>query len=473
MSTSDSASETPRSSMLCRAATAIAETCQSIGDRVHLARSCEDDHHVVHPGMTVGVCVILAFVYYQGVREVYQGSAPTVASLLFVLFLISGLAMIVAIQVDSHVAQDLSEEDVVARRWRGATGFLVLTFVWTMIVQFQLYMAFVAWQYPYACDLMEVHGRGANVTTWRGGAWLQLDVQSTESLTDAGGFDWDVECNDSVRVLGNRGGRETFALLSHLVPFVFVMLYVMGIGPKLGVNFAAMVIDFVDIQDFFAILLDDNMLLAYWDKGDVYDATGVAPEGGRLVWILVFTWFVIASIYISMFPIIKVLSVPHANLGVISSSDVETPIDRPAVSPTTVGGSADSDSEDPKAPRAREASALESHGRCCGYEVRPACASRLESVLSLFMIEIPFFILRIWCSMRMRIIVSSLLMKNMFSIIYDSLSMISGGFHAKKSDTRNKCWLLEPLFDVAERMHEFFTDMPIRRRTSSAGKGAE
>eukprot|EP00929_Paragymnodinium_shiwhaense_P044846 TRINITY_DN22996_c0_g1_i4.p1 TRINITY_DN22996_c0_g1~~TRINITY_DN22996_c0_g1_i4.p1 ORF type:complete len:452 (+),score=66.99 TRINITY_DN22996_c0_g1_i4:72-1427(+) len=432
---------------LTRSRSAIEQTCVSVGDRVHLARTSAggEEKPIVHPGMTVLACVILAFVYYRGVHDVYHGETPAIAMFFFVVFLVSGVAMVVALQVDSKTALDLSGASASARRWRGATGFFVLTFVWTMIVQFQLYMTLVAYQYPYTCELSAVQGgNGTNVTTFMAAGWQNLEAKRTMSLERAGGFDWDLECNDSVSVLGTRGGRETFALLSHLVPFVFVMLYVMGIGPTLRVNFAAMVIDFVDIQDFFAMLLDDNMILAYWNKADMYKA-----EGGKLVWTLVFNGFVLASIYISTFPIIKVLSVPR------SKGETPSCVSSSPVTPTLVGGPTEVHADVPKV--CVTGLTTERYDRCFGYEVTPACASRLEAVLSLCMIEIPFFVLRLYCSMRMRIIASSLMMKNFFAIVYDVLTMIAGGFGRKKSAERRMCWCLEPLFDVAQRMHEFFT----------------
>ena len=78
-------------------------------------------------------------------------------------------------------------------------------------------------------------------------------------------FDWDVECNDSVEVLLVRGGREPIAILSHCVPFIFLLAYASGVGRKLKTHFGGLVIDFIDLQDFFLLLLEDDLILGYFE----------------------------------------------------------------------------------------------------------------------------------------------------------------------------------------------------------------
>eukprot|EP00927_Polykrikos_kofoidii_P039186 TRINITY_DN33620_c0_g1_i3.p1 TRINITY_DN33620_c0_g1~~TRINITY_DN33620_c0_g1_i3.p1 ORF type:complete len:530 (+),score=81.70 TRINITY_DN33620_c0_g1_i3:44-1633(+) len=467
----------------------IERTLRAAGIKVHHAGRNALQKLSVRFAWTLIFCFILVLAYYLALKDVYDGRAPLVATIVFSVWVTSGVFMCIVVACEKCIKRH-SDEAFVLRIWLGSFAMI---FVWAMIFQFQVYLAMIAWKYPYICELAAVTDPTANITVYLGGRTSAHTVGKS-TVQKAGGFDWDVECNDRVKVLGIRGGRETVALLSHAVPFIFACMYAVAIGSRLGISFNRMVLDFIDLQDFYSMLLDNNMILGYWGRADVSDPHG-NTYGGEIIWQVVFWWFIGASIYVCTFPILKVLSAQSAQTAETRTKQAAT---APPAPRTLVEGElreAAAARPRPSAPVAGklveaapvqgellEAPALtygkpheaapvkgEVHeedvkvsiatheGRHCCHGWNPSGIKRVEAFFSLMTIEIPFFVIRLFCSVRMRMVASNLLAKNFFAGCYDVGRLWSGEDQKRTGKRASRQFMVSSrvLDGALEAVHDF------------------
>lgn len=438
----------------------MSETLVDFNRRMSRPWSPDKANNKTHPAWIMLLCLLLAAAYYQAVCEVYHPSdySPWAATLALGLFVVSGICFVATTGLEGVLPDCLRSEMLVSRLHKGS-GLSKMVFLFSMLVQFQIYMAMVAWQYPWACDFFTVSEDPGHVRTYRESNG-RLEIVDKASLDSVGGFDWDIECNDNLSVLGTRGGREIISILSHVVPFLFAGVYVVVVSSRLRLNFTGMVMNYIDVQDFFLLLLDENMILGYWNKADVYRRTS-ATLGGYYIWRLVFIWFILASVHICVFPLIKILSapVPPDPVTTAVAHTVEGTIIGVLVPEAQVPETcADVVIEDIEAPPAvpDTASRRDGPGRCCGYQV--LAINRLEAATSLAILDGPFFVLRVYCSMKLRILASSLLIKNLFSMVYNIVRLIGKEeiFSDRHKCLRRCCCGLQPLLHLVERLAVFF-----------------
>lgn len=234
-----------------------------------------------------------------------------------------------------------------------------------MISSFLLNLWYMANLYPYGCEFYDYSGELnitlANLTTHR--------LYSFNGTTDEEGVfnnkswerDWDlvVDCNIRMEMFWVwAGGRESLAILAHCFPLIWMVTLVL-LAKVIDVKdvWGGIAADIVDLQDFFLLLLEDDLIVAYWEPA----LEGDAPKS--LYWLITVLFFM-NGFYMLFWPFVS------AFLLKLYPSDKKT-----------IQG----------------------------------IVNIVTRLASLLLCEIPFFWVRVYLSNKCNIIASSLVVKNVLS----------------------------------------------------------
>jgi len=351
----------------------------------------------------------------------------------FVLFLLSAASLPIQLYFGNHFDCD----NVMCNGCAICSMFLVAALT---LSQFQMYLGLLGWAYPYLVDpkaLMNTE--------------FAYDPAVREfNFTDiAADMDWTFErktMNSSSFVTAQGltdhilPSSEHVGLVAHCIPVVAAMIYQFGLGSA-GVgmgSIGAIVVDFIDVQDFFLLLLENDIVVSYWSRPkEINEAWGRDANFGkvnvtlsngethlfestqkrfeawqkeiikgntRLNWMLdfdpegpyynyhlwkcIFVYFIVGSVYVAFWPVIEV-----GLTLVLRASDMDW----------------------------KFAEGVKKKKRICKIRTRLLA---IQAMLSLFCIEIPFFTLRFACSQYYGILMSSLFIKNAVSIVVDTLKLV-------------------------------------------------
>jgi len=347
--------------------------------------------------MAMTLCIFLSAAYGLAVMQLYEFEPPAIFWPVHMAFAVSGLFLV-------YVIFFLHDSAVLPYCSKCLIGVAGIVFLFTMLAQFPINMMLVARQYPYVCEFSAV--ASGEAISYKGvrpaGASPHLKALSYEPLHSTDDYDWDVECDPPHKILGFRGGRMPIQLMSQFIPLVFFLMYASGIGYKLRLSFQSMVVDSMDLQDFFLMLLDDELILGYWNKGDMY---GGGP-GGKVEWTMIYTWSIVAAAYLSIYPLIKVLATPRKRI--VADGD---------------GSSSESELSTPMGSIAGSVSHGYIHEECCDMGGCYSRVLRFEILCSLFLIDVPFGILRLRCATAFKQPLPAMLVKNALSGMYDVLRL--------------------------------------------------
>jgi hypothetical protein len=176
-----------------------------------------------------------------------------------------------------------------------------------------------------------------------------------------------------------QGGREFFALLCHFSPLMFA-LAVKSRSPNAKVLIPFL--NMVDLQDFFLLLLDDNLIKNFWGRDSCDDERYRCSGRSSLTWTWIMIFFWTGS-----------LATIHTIFGLRNI--------------------------------------FENSSQCrCSCPVGKQFVSLRrplrEALCHLFLLDIPFLVLRFWCSLQFDIVASTLLLKNASGIILSCAEIFNG-----------------------------------------------
>lgn len=217
----------------------------------------------------------------------------------------------------------------------------------------------MALAYPYGCQFFEQLIEKQVVIDYAQGT----HVMSPYNTTEDPGFIADCE---ELTLFNSPTGKEPVAVLTHVLPILFSIIAFFLKSNINSDNFdlAGQIIDLVDLQDFFLLLIEDDIFMAFWSLGHE-----------PWLWYLIVVLYFFNGVFLLFTPLMKSIFLP--------------------------GPDADDDHK--------------------WYYWLFLGAERLHS---LFFIELAFLVIRMYCSHHMEIISSSLLIKNFFSAIFDLKSLV-------------------------------------------------
>lgn len=184
---------------------------------------------------------------------------------------------------------------------------------------------------------------------------------------------------DCPRLLGDIPARVVTTTMGHV--FAVAAIGVLGglavVKPRLAPIIPRVAIDFVDLQDFALLLIDDEILKTFWGRAE-------NGYGGEWLW-----WLLFVNVILAFLSMLVDLVYHYA-----TESD-EEPV-KFLTSPHWGARKAVNHMEDTQQAWRRS----DNIGNCC----------------SLFFVEIPFIVMRTYTSFRFDVAPSSLVLKNAASI---------------------------------------------------------
>lgn len=255
------------------------------------------------------------------------------------------------------------------------------------IGHFTVYMGAIGWEYPHVCEFN-------HWPTGRGFDYLHMEHVNWTGGDELDFGEWTADC-DRVKICPlkgltrygdkfcTKGGRELFAMMAHSFPvFLGSGLYVFG-GT---ISFTAELLDLVDMQDFFLLMLEDDVILNYWGR-DMCDISGCTGKGTKL-WRIIMLALLCSSFVITIRSCKK--------LGAVSSDQVEDLLGevRETLLPRKLAN------------------------RAIGPDAEKNWTAHAR-FFTLVCVNIPYFAIRTHCSWYYGIIGSTLIMKNLGCIVID------------------------------------------------------
>lgn len=271
--------------------------------------------------------------------------------------------------------------------WRYTMAFM------SFVLQFPLYMTLVALAYPFGCTFT-FYERGVN---FAGPQMKEMNITQGEINHEQ---HIAVDCGIKICALGGlwctNGAREFFSLLCHSIPLLYAFTFKAHIERTAAgkVHMAILAIAFVnmvDIQDFFLLLLEDDIIKNYWGR-DSCEIWGCTGRYRSLWWIImVFFWMACVLTFRSLMYVIPFDALMKGSQDRCSSRQL----------PVIGKGEATNQEEQQ---RKDEATNQEQELLC-------------HAMASFCFLDLPFLIVRCLCSYRYGIIASTLLLKNVSGVI--------------------------------------------------------
>jgi hypothetical protein len=275
------------------------------------------------------------------------------------------------------------------------------------LAQFPVYQTAIAFLYPYECTFSKVY----ETIDYTGNEIRNIDNRSAghhvsgEHILMQCGMNpcaWFGLKGIVSGVCGEQGGREWYASLSHVTALAllwalrkaFILNYPDVRGKISDFDITLIYINIVDIQDFFILFLEDDVIRNFWGR-DMCDNPSYGCSGrGFVLW-----WFILFSLWTSYIAL-------GFTLGNYIKHLISQPIEeepgsqsQPLPRPASATSGVDSDEE-------------ENASECCICMQSLYLSPQGKALMFLFCIDLPFLVARTLCSMRYSVLSTSLSIKN-------------------------------------------------------------
>jgi len=181
---------------------------------------------------------------------------------------------------------------------------LIMVCMFFFLMQFFVYMGYAAWMYPYVCKFTLF----SSGTQYKGADVHDFENGETEPMTRMV-----VDCDDVFLLNWVKDGREFFQVMAHLFPILFGFAFHFTFAGSLPLlDMRKVFLDLVDVQDFYALLMEDDLLRNAWGRDMCDDGFLGLPQyrcSGKFntLWYVIFGLFVAAACQITARTILKSL----------------------------------------------------------------------------------------------------------------------------------------------------------------------